>query len=124
MISKKELLQGPDYLLSTYQLEMYRQLALYMQANHLSKEEVAEKLGVSKTYVGQILNGNFNSTLERLIELGLMMGKVPLLTFVEPTEYWEQIRQDVLKEKESATSEQPETVSVVAEREVSYTKEK
>ncbi|MBI2968417.1 MAG: helix-turn-helix transcriptional regulator [Bacteroidetes bacterium] len=88
MFNKDELLKRPNYLLTTYQNEIYRKLVTYMTANNLSQKDVAEKLGVSNAYVSQIINGNFNFTLKKLIELGLMIGKVPALEFVEFEEYW------------------------------------
>lgn len=88
MLNQEELLKHPNYLLSTYQLEIYRQLSNYMEANHLKKKDVAAKLKVSNSYVSQILGGDFNFTLKKLIELGLMMNKVPYLEFVDPNEYW------------------------------------
>lgn len=88
MLSHQELLEHPNYLLSTYQLEIYRQLSDYMAANNLKKQDIAHKLNVSKPYVSQILRGDFNFTLKKLIELGLMMNKVPYFEFIDPKEYW------------------------------------
>ncbi len=88
MFKKEELLAKPNYLLTTYQNEIYRQVISYMKENNLSQKDVAEKLGVSNAYISQIINGNFNFTLKKLIELGLMIGKVPALEFVEFNEYW------------------------------------
>jgi len=88
MLSKEELLKHSNYLLTSYQLEIYRELSNYMSTNNLSQTEVAEKLGVSSSYVSQILNGNFNFTLKKLIQLGIMIGKVPALEFINEEEYW------------------------------------
>jgi transcriptional regulator with XRE-family HTH domain len=88
MLSKKELLKDPNYLLSTYQLEIYRQILLYKKENDLTQKELANKLNVSDAYISQILNGNFNFTLKKLIELGLMMGKIPHIEFIDEKEYW------------------------------------
>jgi predicted transcriptional regulator len=88
MISNQELEKYPNYLLSTYQLEIYRQLREYMDAQGLSQTDVAKKLNVSNPYVSQILNGNFNFTLKKLIELGLMIGKIPAIDFISFDEYW------------------------------------
>jgi len=98
MISKKELLNNPNYLLSKYQNEIYRQLITYMETNNLSQKEVAKKLGVSGSYVSQVLNGNFNFTLRKLIELGLMIDKIPLIKFIELNEFW-----DIEKENAQST---------------------
>jgi transcriptional regulator with XRE-family HTH domain len=88
MFNKKELLKRPNYLLSKYQNEIYRQLVDYMRLNNLSQKDVAGSLGVSNSYISQILNGNFNFTLKKLIELGLLMGKVPSIEFVDFDEFW------------------------------------
>lgn len=95
MISKNELLSNPNYLLTKYQNEIYRQLINFMENNNLSQKEVAKKLGVSGSYVSQVLNGNFNFTLRKLIELGLMIDKVPLIDFIELDEFWVREKENV-----------------------------
>jgi transcriptional regulator with XRE-family HTH domain len=87
-MNQDEMLRHPNYLLSTYQLEIYHQLSLYMKEHKLQNKDIADKLKVSTSYVSQILNGNFNFTLKKLIQLGLMMNKVPYLEFIDPKEYW------------------------------------
>jgi predicted XRE-type DNA-binding protein len=88
MFSKEELLKRPNYLLTKYQNEIYRQLVEYIQSNNLTQKDVAERLGVSSAYVSQVLNGNFNFTLKKLIEIGLMVGKIPAIEFVDFNEFW------------------------------------
>lgn len=88
MLSKKELIRTPNYLLTKFQNEIFRQLVHYMESNNLSQKDVADKLGVSGSYISQVLNGNFNFTLKKLIELGLMMDKIPNLEFVTIDEFW------------------------------------
>ena len=88
MISKDKLLKHPNYLMSKYQAEIYRQLTAFMSENNLSQKQIAERLGVSTSYVNQILKGNFNYTLKKLVEISLMMGKVPAIEFVSFGEYW------------------------------------
>src|SRR5258706_15850150 len=92
MTSKEKRLKYSNYLLTKYQNEIYRQLVAFMKANNRNQGDVAKKLGVSNAYVSQILNGNFNFTLKKLIELGLMIGKAPALEFIDFNEFW--IRQD------------------------------
>ena len=89
MLNHDELLQTPNYLLTKYQSEIYRQIFEYMQKNDLSQTDMARKLNVSNSYISQVLNGNFNFTLKKLIELGLLIGKVPVLNFVEIDKYWQ-----------------------------------
>lgn len=99
MLSKSELLNHPNYLLTTYQLEIYKQLSNYMSEHNLKKKDIAKKLDVSNSYVSQVLNGDFNFTLKKLIELGLTINKVPYLEFVTYDEYWRREKEGtVIKE--------------------------
>jgi predicted XRE-type DNA-binding protein len=93
MVSKDDLLKRPNYLLTKYQNEIYRQLVGYIKSNNLTQKDVAERLGVSSAYISQVLNGNFNFTLRKLIEIGLMVGKVPSLEFVDFGEFWRRERE-------------------------------
>lgn len=100
MLSKKELLEGPEYLLTGYQHEIFRQLTAYMEMHNLSQKDIAKALGVSNAYVSQILNGNFNFTLKKLIELGLIMGKVPHLEFLNQDEFWKRNKQNEIQQND------------------------
>ncbi|RQP19275.1 MAG: XRE family transcriptional regulator, partial [Parapedobacter sp.] len=55
----------------------------YMSENQLNRTQLAEKLGVSKGYVTQILNGDFDHKVSKLVELALAFGKAPRLTYVD-----------------------------------------
>ena len=88
MSKKKKLLDRPNYLLTRYQNEIYRQLVEYMEKNKLSQRDVAKALNVSDAYISQVLHGEFNFTLKKLIELALFIGKAPMLSFVDKDEYW------------------------------------
>ncbi len=52
-----------------------------MEENNLTQEQVAERLDVPPFYVSQILNGNFNFKLSKLVELSLLVGKAPIIQF-------------------------------------------
>ena len=88
MLTREELLKHPNYLLTTYQLDIYKQLIEYKEKNNLTQKDIATDLKVSTGYVSQILNGDFNFTLKKLIELGLYVGKIPYIEWVSPDEYW------------------------------------
>ena len=81
MIKREELLKSPEYWFETIQNELFRQLKDYIEKEGISQSELAEKLGVTKGYVSQVMNGNFNYTLKKLIELSLAIGKIPDLQF-------------------------------------------
>ena len=82
MISKKDLFKHPNYLLTRYQIEIFRALEKYRKENNLTQKALAKKLGVSTSYINQILKGKFNFTLKKLIELGLAIGNIPKLEFL------------------------------------------
>lgn len=81
MISREELIKSPEYWFERAKIELYGQVVDYMEKEGINQNQLAERLGVSKGYVSQILRGNFNHTLRKLIELGLAVGKVPVVTY-------------------------------------------
>lgn len=81
MIKREELLQTEEYWFETLQNEIYRMVAEYMGKEKMNQSQFAEKLGVSKGYISQIMNGNFNYTLKKLIELSLAVNKAPAIEF-------------------------------------------
>lgn len=81
MTEREKLLRSPAYWLTKVQIQVFNLLNTYMEENNLTQKQVAEKLNVSPSYVSQILNGNFNFTISKLIELALLVGKAPLIQF-------------------------------------------
>jgi transcriptional regulator with XRE-family HTH domain len=81
MITREELLRSPEYWFEGAQNELYNQVVRYMESEQINRTELAERLGVTKGYVSQILNGNFNYTLKRLIDLALAIGLVPRIEY-------------------------------------------
>jgi transcriptional regulator with XRE-family HTH domain len=81
MINKEELTKTPEYWLETIQNEIFRLVNSYLKENKMSQTQFAVQLGVSKGYVSQIMKGEFNYTLKKMIELSLAVGKAPVLEF-------------------------------------------
>lgn len=81
MIQHEELVRTSEYWFETIQNEIFRQVDTYLKDKQLTQTQFAEQLGVTKGYVSQILKGEFNYTLKKLIELSLAIGKVPVLEF-------------------------------------------
>lgn len=81
MYKFEELIETPGYWLETIQNELYRKVYEYMETNGMNQSQLAEKLGVTKGYVSQVLNGHFNHSLEKLIELSLAIGVAPDIDF-------------------------------------------
>ncbi|MDE7109722.1 MAG: helix-turn-helix domain-containing protein [Muribaculaceae bacterium] len=78
-----------------------------MEINNLNRSKLAAHLGVSKGYVSQLLNGDYDHKLSKLIELAIAFGYVPEITF-RPIE--EVITEDV---KEYRFPEQEQGIEYV-----------
>jgi transcriptional regulator with XRE-family HTH domain len=104
MFKKKDLVRTVEYWMETIQNELFNQFSDYMEKEQMNKTELANKLNVSKGYVSQVLNGTFNFTLKKLIELSLAIGKVPYISFITPEEYLEkEALKKQSRKKEKAT---------------------
>ena len=57
-----------------------------MKKNHMNSSQMAAHLGCSKGYVSQLLNGNFDHKLSKLVSLSLAIGKVPVLEYKDLSE--------------------------------------
>jgi len=82
-MKREELLQNKGYWISRIQIDLFNQLTDYMEKHKLKRTQLAKKLGVSKGYISQILNGDFNHRISTLVELSLAMEKVPELKFTD-----------------------------------------
>ena len=81
MKEREEIIKGSAYWLTKVQIQAFNLLSTYMDENDLTREQVAERLKVSLPYVGRVLNGNFNFSISRLVELALLVGKAPVIRF-------------------------------------------
>jgi transcriptional regulator with XRE-family HTH domain len=81
MLKQEDLVYKPEYWLETIQNEIFCQVTDYLRDNNLTQTQFADQLGVSKGYVSQIMKGEFNYTLKKLIELSLAIGKAPVIGF-------------------------------------------
>lgn len=86
-MKREELLQNKGYWTAKIQMDLYEQLSHYMDKHNLNKTRFAKKPGYTKGYVTQILQGNFNHRISKLVELSLAINKVPKLEFVDIEDY-------------------------------------
>jgi transcriptional regulator with XRE-family HTH domain len=82
MITREELLKSPEYWFEHAQNDLYGQVVAFMEKEGINQSELAVRLGVTKGYVSQILKGEFNYTLKKLIELSLAIGKVAKIEYL------------------------------------------
>ena len=81
MFTREEILKSPEYWFEHAQNDLYGQVVEYMEKEGINQNQLAERLGVTKGYVSQILKGEFNYTLKKLIEISLAIGKVPQIEY-------------------------------------------
>jgi transcriptional regulator with XRE-family HTH domain len=93
MIKRDDLLRTEEYWFETIQNDIYRMVAEYIQQEGINQTQLAEQLGVSKSYISQIMNGNFNYTLKKIIELSLALKKAPAFEFKNLEQYIQDERQ-------------------------------
>ena len=81
MYSNEELVSNTGYWLDKIQNDLYYELNRYMKNKDLNRTQLAKELGFSKGYISQVLNGNFNYSLKKLIDLSLAIGLVPKINY-------------------------------------------
>lgn len=116
MLKREELERKPEYWLESIQNEIFRQVTAYLKDNNMTQNQLAEQLGVTKGYVSQIMKGEFNYTLKKLIELSLAVGKAPVIVFKPLAEI-------ISSEREKITSSKILPLDKVAEPNESYQSE-
>jgi transcriptional regulator with XRE-family HTH domain len=80
-MKRTELLQSPIYWTTKIQIDLFNQMELYMKENNLNRTKLAEKLNVTKGYITQVLNGDFDHRISKLVELSMAIGVVPRVNF-------------------------------------------
>lgn len=98
MITREEILTSPEYWFDQAQNDIFRNVVEYMENEGINQSQLAERLGVSKGYVSQIMKGEFNYTLKKLIDLSIAVGKVPIIEYrriddiIEQDQKWVNLR--------------------------------
>lgn len=81
MITRQDILANSAYWEQKIQLDIYNCACTFMEANNMNRTMLATHLGVSKSFVSQLLSGNYNYSLSKLIEISLKLGFQPDFTF-------------------------------------------
>lgn len=80
-MERSDLLKSSEYWITKIQLGLYDCADEFMEKQGLNRAQLAKYLGVSRGYISQILNGNYDHRLSKLVELALSFGYVPSITF-------------------------------------------
>jgi predicted transcriptional regulator len=86
-MKREDLLNSPYWWLAHIQSELYGMMEDYRVKNKLKKKDIAKMLGFSKGYISQVLKGDCDHKLSKMIELSLAFGKVPKFEFVDVQDY-------------------------------------
>lgn len=73
--------ESASYWTQLIQLSLFDMIKSYLSSEGITKKEFADRLGVNKSYVTQILNGDFDHRLSKMVQLGLACGMVPKIEF-------------------------------------------
>ncbi|CAN5597281.1 hypothetical protein BH10BAC5_BH10BAC5_21280 [soil metagenome] len=112
MLKLKEIIKSPEYWLAGIQNEVSRMLIEHSKVNKISQTKMAEELGVSKSYLSQIMNGTFNFTIKKLIELCLYAGKIPSIKFISVEKYLQDKNERILNQKYANSSMNPVNLTI------------
>jgi transcriptional regulator with XRE-family HTH domain len=82
-ITRDELIHSKEYWVARIQVKLFAEVDAFMKAHKLNRTQFAEYLGCTKGYVTQLLSGDYDNKLSKLVELSLAIGKAPELEFVE-----------------------------------------
>lgn len=85
-----------EYWMGVLRAALARQVKIYMDTKGLNPSQLAKALGTNKTFVTQVLNGKFNQSLQKLIDLSIALDIAPLFEFKPVQEFF------VQQEKKSA----------------------
>lgn len=92
VLTREMLLRSEIFWMELIRNQIFNEVHSYMTENNLTRQELANRLGYSKGYVSQILNGNSNLSFQKLTELALAINKVPYLYLKDIDEVLEKDR--------------------------------
>lgn len=88
-MNRKELLSSKEYWIAKIQIDLFNQVHDYLESNNINRSELAKRLGVTRGYISQVLNGESDHRISKLVELSLAIGVVPDIKFKNMAEYLE-----------------------------------
>lgn len=98
-MKREELLISPDYWVAKTQTDLFNQVNDYLLESKISRNDLAKKLGVTKGYISQVLNGNCDHRLSKIVELSMAIGKVPTITFQDLKMILDDDKNDLIRVK-------------------------
>lgn len=78
-----QILVSEGYWLGDFQVKLLDSITKYMEKKGINQTQLAEELGCSKSYISQILNGNFDHRISQYIKLLIAVGKIPVIELTD-----------------------------------------
>jgi len=78
-LTRKDLLKSPEFWEENIKTELFNIIQNYMDDNDLNQTQLAKEIGCSKGYISQIINGESDHRISKLVGLALAVGKAPYL---------------------------------------------
>jgi len=79
-IEKEKILRDATYWEEMIKTQLFEIVEQHLKDNKLKKKDFAQQIGVSKGYVSQVLNGDRDHRLSKVVELALAVGKAPFFS--------------------------------------------
>ncbi|MGB8192713.1 MAG: helix-turn-helix transcriptional regulator [Chitinophagaceae bacterium] len=86
-MKREDLLKSKEYWMGQIQNDLFEVIQKYMEKNAFNRTQLAAKLNVTKGYVTQVLNGDFDHKISKLVELAIACNAAPLLYFTDLDKY-------------------------------------
>lgn len=93
-MKREDLLRSKEYWMVQVQNDLFGAMEEFMKKKSFNRTQLANEFGVSKGYITQVFNGDFDHKLSKLIELSLASDKAPIITFVDLQEFIKHDSQD------------------------------
>ncbi|MBK8652546.1 MAG: hypothetical protein IPN20_01100 [Haliscomenobacter sp.] len=71
----RELLRTDTYWISKIQNDLFNSVEDYLTEKGMTRSQFAEQLGVTKGYVSQVLGGDFNHRVSKLVNWRWLLAK-------------------------------------------------
>jgi transcriptional regulator with XRE-family HTH domain len=86
-MTREDLLRSKEYWLVQIQNDLYTLIEQYLKTQNLKRFQLAEKLGVTKGYITQILNGDYDHKISKMVDLALAVNKAPVINYIDLDDY-------------------------------------
>lgn len=73
--------QHVEYWTAQIQMKLLKLIQTYLDSNNMTRTELAQKLGVTKGYVSQVMAGDYDHRISKMVELTMAIGYIPDINF-------------------------------------------